>query len=151
MSKHTHTPYFALLWSAEKSDAYIYWHKKRSSVQILICFIAHIFRFLKSSLGGMGALQLWDGPSTIVIVIRMDRRQKTIKSPSIPCWKIKPWGSVGVIPLEELSWNWQQWQIKWIKSITISRLSIQESSERSIFLYLWVQFTAFQVIPWLKR
>ena len=44
------------------------------SAQILICFIAYIFYFLKSSLGGVGALQLWNGYvafHTIVIVVRM--------------------------------------------------------------------------------
>ena len=34
------------------------WH----SAQILICFIAYIFQFLKSSVGGVGALQIWNGP-----------------------------------------------------------------------------------------
>ena len=36
--------------------------------------------------------------------------------------------------LEELPWNQQNWQIRWIKSITMSRLSNQESSEGSLFL-----------------
>ena len=34
----------------------------RYSAQIIICFIAYIFQFLKSSVGGVEALQLWDGP-----------------------------------------------------------------------------------------
>ena len=36
--------------------------KSQYSPQIFICFIAYIFQFLKSSLEGVGVLQLWDGP-----------------------------------------------------------------------------------------
>ena len=118
----------------------------RYSAQILICSIAYISQFLKSSVDGVGALQLWNGPaSTIVIVIRMRLQQQTIESPSIPCWEVNHWDSTGMIILEELSWHWQNWQVRWIKSKTMSRLSIQESSEGSLFL--WVLLQHFTPVP----
>ena len=119
----------------------------RHSAQILICFTGYIFQFLKSSVDGMGALQLWNELliSTIVIVIRVRLQQETIQSPSIPCWEVNQWGSTGMIILEELSWHWQNWQVWWIKSITMSRLSLHEASEGSLFW--WVLLQHFTPVP----
>ena len=79
---------------------------------------------------------------TFVIVIRMRLQQDTIISPNIPCWKwkVKHWGSAGMITLEELAWNWQQWQIK---SITMSWLSIQKTEWMESLFVSVSTFSAF--------
>ena len=106
---------------------------------------------LKSSVGGVGAQQLWMGllPSTIVIMIRMRFQPRTMKSSSIPCWEVNYWGSVVTITMEELSWNWQNWQIKWIKPITMSISSIQESSVFCICEYFCC--ISFQFPVWCQQ
>ena len=118
----------------------------RYSVQILICFMANVFQFYNPLWVGWELCHYGMGllPSTIVIVIRTLRlQQQTIKPPSIPCWEVKDWISIGMITLEELPLNYENWQAKWIKTKIMSRLSIHELIEGSLFLYLWVLFTAF--------
>ena len=80
-------------------------------------------------------------PSTFVIGIRMRLQQKTMKTPSIPCWEVRHWGFAGITIQEELSWNWQNWQMQLTKSTTMLRSSIQESSEESL---CESAFSAFQ-------
>ena len=63
----------------------------------------------------------------------MSLQQETTKCHSIPCWEVKSRGSAGMNTLNELLWNWQHWQIKWMKYLFVS--------------YNWVLLRHFTPVP----
>ena len=107
--------------------------------QILICVIAYIFQFLKSSVRGLGDLQLWDGPVACLppLLLQSAKDNEIFQHPLLGGQTAV---SAGKITLEELLWIWQNWKMKWIKPLTISRLSIQESSVGSLFFLIYGYF-----------
>ena len=110
---------------------------------IIVLYITYIFQFQSILWVKCETYNWWMEllPSTIVIVSRM--RQKTIKfTPSIPCYEAMTWSLTGTVTLKQSSWNWQNWEMNWIKSIAMSRLSNQESREMSPVL-CQITFTAF--------
>ena len=69
---------------------------------------------------------------------------KKNQSIRIHYWEDMNWDSAWVIIVQELSWSWKNSETKRIKSITMSRLSVQESNEWSLVLYLSVRLLRVQ-------
>ena len=87
--------------------------------QLLICFMAYIFHSFHSSVGLLGnfaGLPLCTVPSAVVHCNQNEAGHQTIKAPIVPCWGAAgPWEhSLAFVPQD-----WWNWQIKWMKSVTM--------------------------------
>ena len=109
----------------------------RYSAQILICFVAYIFHFIYSSVDFVENFA-WQPPcivpSAIVHCNENEAGHQTIKSPSMPCW-----GAAGSKhSLTFMPQNWWNWQIKWMKSVSMSSFQYKSQVNGEFFACLWV-------------
>ena len=89
----------------------------RYSAQILIYFIAYIFHFFCLFLCGFG----WELCRTVVM-------QHALRRCS---WPLK-------YSLAFMSQDWWNWQMKWMKSVSMEDLSIRTKWMECFFAYMWV-------------
>ena len=120
----------------------------RYSAQILICFIAYIFHFFYSSLGLVGnfaGLPVCTVPSAIVHCNQNEAGHQTIKAPSMPCLGAAgPSKHSGIYATE-----WWNWQIKWMKSVSMGGFQYKNQVNGESFAYLWVILLYFSLESWL--
>ena len=109
------------------------------SAQIIICFIAYLFLFFHSSVGLVGNFAgptVWTVPSAIVHCNQNEADHHTIKAPSMPCW-----GAAGPSkhsPDGIYATDWSNWQIKWMKSVSMGSFQYKTRVSGESFAYLWV-------------
>ena len=107
---------------------------------LLICFIAYIFHFFYSSVGLVGKFA--GLPScTVPIVVRM---RLVINQSKLPACL------AGVLLAHEntlwhLCQDWWNWQIKWIKSISVGSYQYKNQVNGEFFVYLWVILLYFSL------
>ena len=102
----------------------------RFSAQILICFIH--FHFSVGLVGNFAGLPSRTVPSATVHCNQNEAAHETIKAPSMPCWGATcSWKhSLAFMPQ-----GWWNWQIKWVKSVSIG--SYQYTNEWRVFLHTY--------------
>ena len=105
----------------------------RCSAQILICFIAYIFHFY-SSVGLVGTLQDCHHaqcPLPLSIVIKMGM---VIGQSYIPAClaEVQPWWKHFVAFMPQ---DWLNWQIKWMKFVSMGSFQYKSQSSFCILLY----------------
>ena len=107
----------------------------RYSAQILICFIAYIFHLFYSSVslvGNFAGLPVCTVPSAIVIRMRLAIRQS--KLPAYPAEvQLAQENSLAFMPQD-----WWNWQIKWMKSVSIGSFQYKNQVKGEFFAYMWV-------------
>ena len=114
----------------------------RYSAQILICFIAYIFQvYFYSSVGLVGnvaGLPLCTVPSATVDCNQDEAGHHTIKAPSMPCW-----GAAGPCkhPLAFMPQDWSNWQMKWMKSVSMGSYQYKNQVNGDFFLIPVSDFT----------
>ena len=116
----------------------------RYSARILICFIAYIFLFYSpvDLVGNFARLLACTEPSVIVHCNQNEAGHQTIKAPSMPCWGATgPWKhSLAFMPQD-----WWNWQIKWMKSVSVGSFQYKNQVNREVFFCIPVSnFTVFQ-------
>ena len=119
----------------------------RYSAQILICFIACIFLFFNSSVdlvGNFAGLLVCTVPSVTVHCNQNEAGHQTIKAPSMPCWGATgPWKNY----LAFMPQDWWNWQIKWMKSVSVGSFQYKNHVNGEFFAYLWVILLYFSLEP----
>ena len=113
----------------------------RYSALILICFIAYIFLFYSSVglVGNFAGLPTCTVPSATVLCNQNEVGHQTIKSPSMPCWGAAWKHSLAFIPLD-----WWNWQIKWMKYVSIGSFQYKSQMNGKFFCIPVSNFTVFQ-------
>ena len=109
----------------------------RYSAQILICFIAYIFHFFYSSVslvGNFAGLPVCTVPYAIVHCNRNEAGHQTSKLPAcLAEVQLAQEYSQAFMPHE-----WWNWQIKWMKSVSMGSFQYKSQVNGECFAYLWV-------------
>ena len=117
----------------------------RYSAQILICFTAYIFPFL--FLCGFG----WELCRTATMHSALchcncnqnEAGHQTIKAPSMPCW-----GAAGPWKKHYISFmphDWSNWQMKWMKYVSLGSFQYKNEVNGEFFAYLWIILLYFSL------
>ena len=110
----------------------------RYSAQILICFIAYIFHFfipLWVWLGTLQDCQYAECPLPLFIVIRM---RLVIRQSKLPA-------CLAEVQLVHQNTAWWNWQIKWMKSVSMGNFQHKNQVNGESFAYLWVILLYFSL------
>ena len=113
------------------------------SAKFLICFIASIFHCFHSSVGLIGnfaGLPPCTVPSAIVHCSQNEAAHQTIKSPSMPCWGAAVWKH----SLEIMPQNWLNWQINWMKSVSMGSFQYRSQVNGEFYCIHVSYFTVLQ-------
>ena len=116
----------------------------RYSAQILICFIAYIFVLffipLCVWLGTLQDCQYAQCPLPLSIVIRMRLviRQSSQHALLRCSWPIKTLSGI-------YASDWWNWQIKWMKSVSMGSFQYKNQVNGESFAFLWVSLLYFSL------